>query len=207
MSIARALVELKTLDARITKTFHETDALHQEYKYILCKTKNRNSNVQESEFKKAATANYQSVCDLILRRNAIKNAILKSNANTVVEIANKKMTVSEAIEFKNTIQYKTRLLDQLKSQWMQSLTDLENHRTKVQQKIDTNVQIICGKEKQDAAAIQSISDAITKGDPIDVYDPLGIRDLIVEMTTEIEDFTANVDFVLSESNAITTITV
>ena len=51
----------------------------------------------------------------------------------------------------------------------------------------------------------SVSDGIAKGDPIDIFDPLGLDDVIRELETMIEDFNANVDYVLSESNALTKI--
>ena len=42
---------------------------------------------------------------------------------------------------------------------------------------------------------------------IEIFDPLGVEALINALETEIEDFSANVDFVLSESNALTQINV
>jgi hypothetical protein len=102
--------------------------------------------------------------------------------------------------------YKTNLLDSLKKQRQQVTIDSEAHRIKVQQKIDDNVRIICGKDsKPDAQVIQTVSDGIAKGDPIDIFDPLGLDDVIKALETSIEDFNANVDYVLSESNALTKI--
>ena len=84
----------------------------------------------------------------------------------------------------------------------------ENHRNRVQTKVDENIRIICGKDaKADAQSIQAITDGITKGDPIEIFDPLGIDKIIADLETEVEDFSANIDFVLSESNAITQIVV
>ena len=201
LSITRALVELKTLDSRINKIIDNTT-------FITYKTKNKNYNQTEDEFKKTVVAEYQSLNDLITRREKIKNAIVLSNATTEVEIANKKMTVSQAIEFKTTIAYKNNLLNNLKSQRQQVTIDTESHRIKVQQKIDENVRIICGKDsKPDAHVIQTVSDGIAKGDPIDIYDPLSLDNVINDLDNAICDFSANVDYVLSESNALTKITV
>jgi hypothetical protein len=199
LSITRALVEIKTLDSRINKIIEYTT-------FITYKTKNKNYNHSEEDFKKMVVSEYQSLNDLIERRQKIKNAIVLSNATTEVEIAGKKMTVAQAIEFKNTIVYKTNLLDSLKKQRQQVTIDSEAHRIKVQQKIDDNVRIICGKDsKPDAQVIQTVSDGIAKGDPIDIFDPLGLDDVIKALETSIEDFNANVDYVLSESNALTKI--
>lgn len=200
-SITRSLVEIKTLDARINKIIE--NAVFTSYK-----TKTRNHNLNADEFRKTANADYQSINDLICRRDKIKNAIVLSNSVTMVEITGKKMTVSQAIEFKNTIEYNRNIVAKMRQQRQTVIIESENHRNRVQNKIDENIKIICGKDtKADATTIQTITDGITKGDPIEIFDPLGIDALISHMETEIEDFSANVDFVLSESNALTQITV
>ena len=78
----------------------------------------------------------------------------------------------------------------------------------IQTKVDENIKVICGKDsKPDATVIQTISDGIAKGDPIEMYDPLNLDKVIKELETTIEDFTANIDYVLSESNALTTVNI
>ena len=104
ISITRALVELKTLDARINKITTSTQ-------WIVFKTKNKNSNFVEDEFKKTTKSEFQSLNDLISRRDKLKNAIMKSNSIIEVELGENKMTVSQAIEYKKTIEYKKKLLD------------------------------------------------------------------------------------------------
>ena len=201
LSITRALVELKTLDSRITKAITTNT-------FILCKTKNRNYQVLEDEFKKNTLGEFQSINDLVSRRAQIKNAIVKSNAKTEVEVAGLKMTVSEAIEYKQVIRYKQELLDILKRQRQMVTIDSEAHRQRVQAKIDDNIKIICGKDtKADVQTIQSVTDGIMKGDPVEVYDPLNLDKVIKELEVSVDEFSANVDYVLSESNALTTITV
>jgi len=133
---------------------------------------------------------------------------MKSNSVTEVEVGGNKMTVAQAIEFKKTIEYKQVLLQRLKYQRQQVVIDVESHKQRVQTKIDDNVKIICGKDsKPDENVIKSVSEGISKGDPIEVYDPIGLDKVIKELETGIEDFKANVDYVLSESNALTVITV
>ena len=201
ISIARALVELKTLDSRINKTIDSTQ-------WIVYKTKGRNSGMLEEEYKKSTRSEFQSLHDLILRREKLKNAIMKSNSITEVEIAGNKMSVSQAIEYKKIIEYKKVLLYKLKCQKQQVVCDVESHKQRVQNKIDENIKVICGKDsKPDENVIKSVSEGITKGDPIEVFDPLGLDKVIKELETSIEDFMANVDYVLSESNALTVIVV
>ncbi len=201
ISIARALVELKTLDARINKLITNSN-------FIICKTKNKNYQYTEEDFKKQVESEYQSLNDLITRRDKVKNAIVVSNSKTEVEVAGRKMTVAQAIEFKNTIQYKRSILETMKRQRQYATVESESHRQKVQQKIDDNIRIVCGKDvKPDPTTIQTITESISKSDPIDVFDPINLDKVIKELETEIEDFSANVDYVLSESNALTVIIV
>lgn len=201
ISIARALVELKTLDSRINKIIDSTQ-------WILYKTKGKNPNILEDEYKKSTQSEFQSLNDLIMRRDKLKNAIMKSNSVTEVEVGGNKMTVSQVIEYKKTIQYKQTLLQRLKYQRQLVTVDVENHKQKVQSKIDENIKVICGKDtKPDENVIKSVSEGITKGDPIEIFDPLGLDKVIKDLETAIEDFKANVDYVLSESNALTVITV
>jgi hypothetical protein len=200
-SITRSLVELKTLDGRIRRILESGV-------FMTYKTKYKNTRYTEEDFKQSANSDFQSANDLMARRDKIKNAIVLSNATTLVEIAGTKMTVSQAIEFKNTIAYKTEMLALLKKQRQMVIVEVDAHRQRVQTKVDDNVKIICGKDgKPDAAIIKTVTDGIMAGDPIDVYDPLNLDKVIKQMETEIEDFRANVDFVLSESNATTLIEV
>jgi len=118
------------------------------------------------------------------------------------------MTVTQAIEYKKIIEYKQVLLQRLKYQRQQVICDVESHKQRVQNKIDENIKVICGKDsKPDENVIKSVSEGISKGDPIEVFDPLGLDKVIRELETSIEDFKANVDYVLSESNALTIIVV
>ena len=201
LSVARALVELKTLDNRINKIIGSTT-------WVTYKTKNTNYSMTEEDFKKKTLSEHQSLNDLIKRRNAIKNAIILSNASTNVQVGGQTMTVAQAIEYKQTITYKRTLLDNFKHQRQRVIVDSEAHRQRVQNKIDDNIRIICGKDnKPDANTIQTISEGISKGDPIEVFDPLGLEEAIKKLENEIEEFSANVDYVLSESNALTSINV
>lgn len=201
LTITRALVELKTLNSRINKIVDYTT-------FIMYKTKSKNCHYAEDDFKQSVTSEFQSFNDLVARRDKIKNAIMMSNMTTMVDIAGKKMTVAQAVEFKTTIGYKTILLETLIKQRQQVTIETETHKQKVQAKIDDNVRIICGKDsKPDANVIQTVSDGIAKGDPIEVFDPLNLDAVIKTLENEIEDFCANVDYALSESNALTKIEV
>lgn len=120
-SIHRALAELKLLDKRITKTINNL-------KVVTYKKGNKlECNIAEEEFKAVVEADMQSVKDLITRRKEIKEKIVKSNAETLVTIAGKEMTVAAAIERKESIKYEKRLAEELKNQ-LNNLKAIINNR-------------------------------------------------------------------------------
>ena len=196
-TITRALVELKTLDSRINKEIQQTQ-------FMMCKTNKNKHAAQETEFRKKAEENYQSINDLICRRNKIKSAITHSNAVTKVTIGSTIMTVAEAIEKKRSVEYTKTLVEKMRQQRMTATNEVTQHKQRVQNKIDDNIRAICGKEsKADDTVIQSVTEGLWKTDPIELFDPLKLDTEIKKLETEIEDFEQNVDFVLSESNALT----
>lgn len=199
-SITRSLVELKTLDEKITK-------LTSEGLFMSFKTKSKNSGITEDEFSRTANESFARLEGMIRRRDLIKTLILESNLVARVTVAGREMSVAQAIEFKNTIEYKSRLLEVLKRQRKTVLAEQEAHKVRLQTKIDDNIKIICGKEKPDASVIATVTDGITKSDPIEVFDPLNLEVLIRTMEEDVLNFRANVDFALSESNATTQITI
>lgn len=201
ISITRALAELKLLDSRIEKATNEI-------KFAVCVTKKTNYGVDKNTFTSQTVSSYQSLKDLIARREKLKASIMKSNANTNVKIGTKVMTVSEAIEMKHTIKYKEELVNVLRRQRAQVTQECESHKAKVKQAIDLNITQICSRDvKPDPSTIQDITDMMWKNDPVEIYDPIGLDKTIESLTTEIEDFKLNVDFALSESNSLTQIEV
>ncbi len=202
ISITRALTELKTYDSRINKLIAGTS-------FILCKTKKTNYNVQENEFYKSVQSTYQSINDLIRQRDRLRANILKSNSITIVKIGSDNMTVAEAIERKKTIQYYKTLLATLRNQRATATRDSEAHRDRVQSKIDESCKMIFSSKdattKIDSSAIKTISDGMWQNDPVDIYDPIKLDKEIEQIDQMITIFESNVDFVLSESNAMTLI--
>lgn len=96
MTIHKALSELKVIGERITKGMNKMP--------FVVTNEHVNAKIQGvsiSEYTEQMKSAHQAVEDLINRRNAIKRAVVKSNATTTVVIAGKEYTVAEAIEMKN----------------------------------------------------------------------------------------------------------
>lgn len=200
--VTEALNELKTLDARITRATRECDFITASKKV----DKNAEPGITKEDFNKKAVSDYQSVTDLIKRRETIKAAVIASNAVTEVEIAGEKMTVAKAIDTKTSIVYYMTLLDRMKSQYANALSTVERNNKQVEANIDQMILAAYGKEGKDKVA-KDTYDAIAvpykEANEAELVDPLKIKDEIDKLQNYIETFTSTVDSKLQISNCMT----
>lgn len=202
VTITEALRELKTLDKRINKNINGN--------YIKLKQNGKvlNSSVGVTEMEKQIKSSYQSVIDLIDRRQKIKNNIVQSNAITKITVNGKSMTVADAIEYKSSIIYKKKLLQELSHQLDKALYEVNERKVDIEEKAQRMVETMVGTEDAkniSANKYEEMVGAFIKKNEYEFIDPLGIQNIIEKMGDEIEEFEANIDVVLSVSNAKTEI--
>lgn len=204
MSIHRGLAELKLLERRIQRAVGEgVYVVHNKHS----NTKIKGMEIQD--FKdKVIKSSYDKVTELIKRRQTIKSAIVKSNALTEVEIAGEKMTIAESIERKNSIQYDKEFLYELKKQYSATINKIEQNNSTLTERADEQVGLIYqNKDNIDTTKIQTLKKDYIEENTFDLIDPILIKDKIDKLEKQIDDFESEVDFKLSESNAITMIEV
>lgn len=203
ISITRGLAELKTLDARINKSIQEAS--------MIANTTGKKIVVgyqTNEQFEEKSKSSYQSVTDLIKRRNAIKAAIVQSNANTTVEVVGSTMTVAEAIERKTSIAYEQILLNKMKSEYVNAIRKFEQEDAKVKERLDELLKTTFGKDvKVDVNQYDSTAKPFLEQNEPKLVDPLKLKNEIENLEKVIEEFSLNVDFVLSESNTMNKITI
>lgn len=202
MSVHKGLAELKLLGDRTHRAIVDG---------IYC-THNKRSNqkIAGMEIKdcedKVIRAGYDKVVSLLGRRQRIKSAIVKSNAVTMVEIAGVKMSVAEAIDRKSSIEYDKFFLDALKKQYSHTLGIIEGNNSDLTERADSQINALYdNKESVDPKKIQTLKDDYINENTFDLIDPINIREKIEVLEKQIEDFLLEVDFKLSESNALTMI--
>ena len=199
ISVTQALAELKLLRKRIGSGLDDA-------KFIELKTKR--SLLDADKFGVQARASLQSYLDLLDRYNRMKSAIVRSNATTEVVIAGKSYTVAEAVERKRSINFETRLIETMKEQFTNVKEQLEQHQRSDQARIDRLLSAELSKDsKTNVDTIKSLTEAFLSENKVDVIDPLKLEERIKTMETEMEEFQTKVDWVLSESNGRTVITV
>ncbi len=204
MTVHKALAELKVIGDRINNSIQSG---------TYCKT-NKHSNekingVSVDEFKKQIQGTWDKVNDLIRRRNAIKKAVVFSNATTKVKIGELEMTVAEAIEMKNNgMDYKKILFNQINSQYANSivLMDRENGETLTQKAENYVTGLFGSKEgKSNTDEMEKVRKEYIVNNTIELVDPLKVKERLEELEKEISEFESEVDAALSVSNAITEI--
>ena len=150
----------------------------------------------------------QSILDLTNRRKDIKTKIVQSNANTEVEIAGIKMTVADAIERKSSIEIDRSLLNRMKSEYRAVTGYIAQRNQQLEDKVSKLVDSLVGSDKKDTNMVKTAEELAQNTRDNESYvilDPLKLLKSIETLEQEIMEFESNVDFVLSESNSITSI--
>lgn len=204
MTIHKALIELKTLENRIGKEIGNADFV------IANKHSNKKvSGVSVEEYSQMMKADYQKITDLIKRRNAIKKAVVLSNAVTKVTIGGSEYTVAEAIEMKNHgMEHKETLLKYIERQYADVKRYIENSNgSELERKADAYVATLYGNSdmKNLADDVQKVRKDFIEAQSFELVDPIGVEKVIESLKKEIDEFMVDVDSTLSVSNALTTI--
>ena len=206
MRVHEALVELKTLEKRINDAVDETA-------WVLA---NKHSNtkvggVDVKEYTEEVKSRYQKVLDLIRRRDAIKRAVVASNATTKVKVAGVEYTVAEAIDRKNHgILLLNKLMMKLSREYTQAKrrADMENGDN-LENRADQYIRSLYGNTdmKGATAEVKQMREAFIAAQTVELLDPVGAQKEIGRLEDEISTFLAQVDSALSVSNAVTVIEV
>lgn len=206
MTVHKALAELKIIGDRISSATSSGI-------YVRA---NKHSNekingVSVDEFKKQIQGNWDKVSDLIKRRNAIKKAVVLSNATIKVKVGNDEYTVAEAIEMKNSgMQYKKTLMSVLNEQYVNAIriTEKENGET-LQQKVENYVIGLYGSKEGKTAIdeIENTKKQFITNNTFELIDPIKVREKVDMFEKEISEFESEIDAALSVSNALTELTI
>lgn len=208
MNIHRALAELKTMDDRISKAINSVT-----YTMAVKHSAEKISGVLVADVKENIKSGYQKVQSLIARRNAMKRAVVLSNATTKVNVGGVEMTVAEAIEYKNHgVEYKKDLKCKLVNdhRMAQSTFDVNSGEVLEKKAEQYVLSVIAAQPKDskmavDSDAMKAMREAYLKNNAYDMIDPIGVMKTIEALDNEIAEFETEIDACLSVSNATTVI--
>lgn len=209
MTITRALATIKTLGVKISR---DTDKLK-----VFAFTDGQDSlkrvvgypeSVTADQVEAAIKADYQSLRDMIAQRAKLKSAVVLSNAKTLVTIAGVEMTVAEAIERKTSIDFDVQLMIRLRKNQISMTTEANARATLFERKLSEVEANVSSKDKKVTEDERTIvtRPIYLRSEP-KTLDVIGVEAEFRKLEKEIEDFASEVDFILSESNALTQIEV
>lgn len=207
MTVHKALAELKTLDSRIMNAMNGAT-------FVVANKHSNKKILGEtiSEFSKNAIAAKEKVTTLIARRNAIKKAVVLSNATTIVTVAGEEYSVAEAIEMKNHgILLYADLRDKISSDYKEAQRIAErNNGEALEKRADDYVRSLYDNKadlKNLSAEAVATRNAFIENQQYELVDPIDCKKTIEALDNKFNAYMVDVDSALSVSNAITEIEV
>lgn len=206
MTIHRALAEINVLEDRISKLTREAvfcGAAKQSMKKL--------GGVTIEEYKANGQSSLNKIKDLIARLNAIKRAISESNAVTHRTVCGKDYTIAQIIWMnQHGIDFLSNLLNQMERQYSNAVSVIETTNSRLSDRADDFVirsNNPADKDGMSPDAIRDMRDGYIERETMILIDGINIKKTKENLADEINSFKAEVDAVLSESNATTEITI
>lgn len=208
MTVHKALAELKTMDDRISKAIRDTT-----YVLAVKHSADKINGMTVEKFKEKMRSGYQKTTDLIARRDAMKRAVVLSNATTKVKVGDNEYTVAEAIEMKNHgMEFRSALLRQMNSAYVSAQSELNrNSGETLEKKAEQYVLAVIAAQPKDSKmsvdsdAMKTLRKTYIENNTYDLVDPMDVAKIMEALDAEINEFNAEVDAALSVSNALTVI--
>lgn len=206
MTIHRALAEINVLEDRISKLTREAvfcGAAKQSMKKL--------GGVTIEDYKANGQSSLDKIKDLIARLNAIKRSISESNAVTHRTVCGKDYTIAQIIWMnQHGIDFLCDLLNQMERQYSNAVSVIERANASLSDRADDFVIRSNNPNDKDGMspdAIRDMRDGYIERETMILIDGIDIRKTKDDLADEINKFKAEVDAVLSESNATTEITI
>lgn len=203
VTVTRALAELKLLEAKIKKKTAQLDVVgtYQKRSPVV-----RGTNLDRDRYEQTARGQWDSVEQLLERRDKLKAAIIASNASTTVTVQDKTMTVAEAIARKQALPLRIQLVKEAKAQLQVALEDVETARAQLDARVETMLTTNLGTDKKtDPQMWETVAKPFIEQNEVRLLDPLRLEGNLERRYDELISFETEVDFALSEANARTTI--
>ena len=204
MTIHKALCELKIIGDRIYK---EQNSMP--FVFVNEQANKKVQGINLPEYIKLIESAHQSTVDLIARRDAIKRAVVLSNATTTVMVGGKQYTVAEAIEMKNHgLEFYKKLLQKMVFEMRNAKTNAENANGKnLEARADGYIRNLYGATDMKSLTQEATEERekFIKQHTSELVDPLKLDTKIAELEKFIYEFSIDVDAALSTSNAVTEI--
>lgn len=207
-SITRALVELKRLDSRISSAIASgTFAAVRVGKNASAKVFNSAQTIAQTETE--INASFQQVDKLIKNRQVLKAAIVASNAETKVTVLGNEISVAAAIDLKATLPIRKQYLTGVRTQLVKATVQTATLNGSLLEDIQKSTEALLGgqKEMKDTSLAEQLAEKQREQREASVLGQATVEAKVKALEDEILAIETELDFVLSESNALTTISI
>ena len=205
MTIHEALCKLKTADKRLYD-LEQNSIFIDAKKAVLDKIK----GVSVKEYNQSIQSNYDKINDVLKETQALKAAISKSNAETMITVAGKEMSVAEAIYFfKYGVAQWEELLDKMTTEYKNVTNTVEKKNgADLDSRAEAYITSLYGsKDKVNADEVAKATEDYKEKQKYELVDPLNLNTRIAELREWIDSFKTSVDSAIQVSNATTIIEV
>lgn len=192
MSLTRLLNEIKLVESKVEK-------LLQTSKFVTLSNSSNKKEVEDS-----AKADFNAINDLLSRKAMLKKLLLEANNKTTLVVGGVTYTIVEALDYKNAIKFKQGLVKRLSHDLSMATESMEKQNQQVEININTIITTLVGKDRKvSQEEVDAIATPYREKHTVSLVDPVGARNKIKKLEEEITTFLNEVDFCLSEVNAIT----
>ena len=206
MNVHQALAELKMLDKRIP-----TEIMNTQWVVANKHCNTKIGGIPVGEYVNNTKTQYQKVTDLIRRAEAIKRAVVNSNAVTKISVGGVEYTVAEAIDMKNISMPRLNdLRNRLANYYRSAEVDADNKNgDMLERRATQHIETLYGKSdvKGLSEEARKAREQFIEQQTYELVDPIDAKKEVEMLTERIDRFMANVDAALSTSNALTEIEV
>ncbi len=203
MTLTRALNEVKLTEKKIAGLTDKMTGWT-----IITKNGKITSSKYDNldQFESTVKTNKDKVNTLIDYRNKVKRALIAANNITQVTIGGKTMTIADAIDRKAFATTELNLYRKISLDVKNTQNQFDAEQRKVDMKVDDLINTALeGDGKKDPEVVKGIEKSVRENNKFVLEDKNKITQWVETSIEEVEEFLNEVDFVLSEVNAKTTI--
>jgi chaperonin cofactor prefoldin len=200
MTVHQALSKIKILNKRLPELIEKFKPVTK-----IRRNETKVNGVDKETVEKNIVSDYQQIIDLQNQLCALKGAISKYNAETMVTVCGKTMTIAEAIwQNQYGIQYKKNLLGTISRNYIRTQEFIEaENGDKLDRRVNQYASAFTTTDETTAKAVEQFR----ANNEMTMIDPIGIEKVISKMTTELDEMQSEIDAAIQVANATNTIKV
>lgn len=196
MSLHRVIAEIKSLEEKLSRLSGQA--------FVAVVVGDDAIAVEKTAVaKKASQSQFDSTVSQMTNLAALKSARNKANSVIPVTIGGVEMTIDEALARKAALPFKVTLANTLQAQFNAAQRLVDSNTAQIEAKVAQQLAtMFTSTRKATEDEITVIRTAAERNAKAVMVFADGLKERVDVLKKEIEDFTTEVDFVLSEANAL-----